>query len=145
MWRGMRPYRHHPPPWWPTGEPWPPRHRRQWRPPSHALGASQRFAGRRFFLIRLAALLVIVLALSAFGAVTLLMTAFGRGSPGQLSGYVLWAVVPALFVYGLVLTMRLVGQPLSDVDVDADRVPSGHIGLTVLGHGPPDLRPVPPP
>ena len=69
---------------------------------------------RHFFLIRVAAFFAVVLALSAYGFLTLLRQAFGENTLQTAS--LLWPVV-VLFVF-LVLfaaTMRRVGRPLGDV------------------------------
>src|SRR5215813_3908580 len=120
----------HAPPWWPEGEPWPPPQMARWR------------RGRRRFLARFAVLFVLILSLSAYGAVTLVRNLVGVNS-GQIltTGGLLW--VAALFIaIGFGLTMRLLGRPLSEVIAAADRVASGDFAVRVPEHGPPSLRSV---
>lgn len=117
------------PAWWPEGEPWPPVHRARWR------------RGRRRFLARLAILFVVILSLSAYGAVTLVGNLAGASS-GQIltSGVLIWAVL--LIAIGFGLSMRLLGRPMSEVVGAADRVASGDFAVRIPEHGPPSLRSV---
>src|SRR5262249_55693479 len=117
------------PPWWPEGEPWPPPHRARWR-------------HRRRFLARIAILFVVILSLSAYGALTLLRD-LAESSSGQIltTGVVIWAAV-LLIAIGFVLTMRLLGRPRSEVVAAADRVGSGDFAARVPEHGPSSLRSV---
>src|SRR5262245_35173082 len=126
----MRPHSfRHPPPWWPEGESWPPRHQKRWH------------RRHRWFLARVAFALVLVLSLSAYGAVTLVRTIVGADSgPIAISGLT-WLAVPLLLL-GFVAAMRLVGRPLSEVVGAAERVASGDFGVRVPEHGPPSLRSV---
>src|SRR5215813_7505225 len=118
------------PPWWPEGEPWPPPHRARWR------------HGRRRFLARIAILFVVILSLSAYGALTLMRDVAGSNS-GQIftTGAVIWAAV-LLIAIGFGLTMRLLGRPMSEVVAAADRVGSGDFAARVPEHGPSSLRSV---
>ena len=120
--------RHRAPPWWPAGDPWPPRRRPH--------------RGRRFFLVRVATLFVIFLALSVYGGVTLLRTVIGRGSPGELPGQPLWPIAVGLLALVFVLTMRRVGRPIGDVVDAAERVASGDFAVRVAERGSPSLRSV---
>src|SRR5437762_1102565 len=99
------------PPWWPEGEPWPPRDpAHQWR------------AGRRRFFRRFAWLALAVLMLSVCGALALVWVAatiFGLAAPsprsvGVLAGVMVGAVVTAAALV-LVGIMRRLGRPLGDV------------------------------
>ena len=118
------------PPWWPEGEPWPPPHRARWRP------------GRRRFLARIAILFVVILSLSAYGALTLVRDLTGSSS-GQIltTGAVIWAAV-LLIAIGFGLTMRLLGRPMSEVVAAADRVGAGDFAARIPEHGPSSLRSV---
>jgi signal transduction histidine kinase len=118
-----------PPPWWPEGESWPPRHHMRWR------------RRRRWFLARVALAFVVVLTLSAYGLVTLVRTLAGAGSGAIAIGGLIWLAVPLLFV-GFVAAMRLVGRPLGEVVGAAERVASGDFAVRVTAHGPPSLRSV---
>jgi signal transduction histidine kinase len=117
------------PPWWPEGEPWPPPHRARWR-------------RRRRFLARIAILFVIILSLSAYGALTLARDLAGSSS-GQIltTGAVIWAAV-LLIAIGFGLTMGLLGRPMSEVVAAADRVGSGDFAARIPEHGPSSLRSV---
>jgi two-component system, OmpR family, sensor histidine kinase BaeS len=118
------------PPWWPEGEPWPPPHRARWR------------HGRRRFLARIAILFVVILSLSAYGALTLVRDLAGSSS-GQIltTGAVIWAAV-LLIAIGFGLTMRLLGRPMSEVVAAADRVGAGDFAARIPEHGPSSLRSV---
>lgn len=120
--------RRHPPPWWPANEPWPPRHGPPWR---HG----------RFFQVRLAALLAIVLALTVYGGLAFIRTALA-GRPAAIQP--VWSLVFLFLLVALVfvLTMRRVGRPLGDVVAAAERVASGDFAVRVLEQGPPWLRSV---
>ncbi len=86
--------------------------------------------------------LVVVLSLSAYGAVTFVRDLAGaHASSNIISGGLVWAAV-LLLVIGFGLTMRLLGRPLSDVVGAADRVASGDFAVRVPEHGPPSLRSV---
>lgn len=116
-----------PPHWWPAGEQWPPHGHRGPRRP--------------FFLIRVAAFFAVMLALSAYGALTLLRQAFGEDTP-QIAGLI-WPIA-LLFVFLLLftVTMRRVGRPLGDVVAAAEHVSDGDFSVRVTEHGPPWLRSV---
>jgi len=118
------------PPWWPEGEPWRPPHRAGWR------------HGRRRFLARIASLFVVILSLSAYGAVTLVRDLTGPSS-GQIltTGAAIWAAV-LLIAIGFGLTMRLLGRPMSEVVAAADRVGAGDFAARIPERGPSSLRSV---
>src|SRR6266550_84268 len=118
------------PAWWPEGEPWPPPRHTRWR------------RGRRRFLFRVATVVMVVLSLSAYGAVTLIKSLAGYQSAPGTQGYPIWLAVPLLLVSGFVVTMWAVGRPLSAVVGAAERVASGDFAVRVGEHGPPWLRSV---
>jgi two-component system sensor histidine kinase BaeS len=118
------------PPWWPEGEPWPPPHHAGWR------------RGRRRFLARIAMLFVVILSLSAYGALTLVRDLTGSSSVQILTtGAVIWAAV-LLIAIGFALTMRLLGRPMSEVVAAADRVGAGDFAARIPEYGPSSLRSV---
>ena len=94
---------------------------------------------RRFFLLRLAGLFAVFLALSVWGAVAVVRTLVGADVPAFRP-----AAPIALLVLGLVfaLTMRRVERPLGDVVHAAERVAAGDFDVHVAEHGPPWLRSV---
>ena len=121
------------PPWWPAGEPWPPRHGR--------FGASPD-ARRRFFRrLLLIAAVVLAIALSAtFGAVWLVVERFG--APGWTAPL---AALVVLFAMGVVLArsvgaMRGFVSPLNELMEAADRVADGDYTTRVRQSGPPPMR-----
>jgi signal transduction histidine kinase len=116
-----------PPHWWPAGERWPPHGHRGPRRP--------------FFLIRVAAFFAVMLALSAYGAITLLRQAFGEGTL-QIAGLVWPIVLLFLFLVLFTVTMRRVGRPLGDVVAAAEHVSGGDFSVRVTEHGPRWLRSV---
>jgi signal transduction histidine kinase len=92
--------------------------------------------------VRIAIVLVIVLSLSAYGAVTLVRELAGaHSSHDVLSWGLVWAAV-LLLVLGFGVTMRLLGRPLSEMVGAADRVASGDFAVRVPEHGPRSLRSV---
>lgn len=127
------------PPWWPEGEQWPPR-----RGPWHA--APRRFR-RRFLLVTVAALVVlmglgVVVGMSAGG------TWRGwsdHGQPGGQGGAgwapfgFLWFV---LVIGGTAtfLAYRRISRPVADLLGAAERVAGGDYGVAVEPTGPRDLR-----
>jgi signal transduction histidine kinase len=118
-----------PPPWWPSGEPWPPAdaHRR------HARGRSR-------FLARLALLTVLTLALSGIGASTLVSLALHDLPRAARAGAA--AALIAVAVLAFAAAMRRVGLPLGDVVAAADRVALGDFSARVAERGPRFLRTV---
>lgn len=127
------------PPWWPEGEQWPPR-----RGPWHA--APRRFR-RRFLLVTVAALVVLIGVGVAVG-----MSARGtwrgwsdQGHPGGQAGAgwapfgFLWFV---LVVGGTAtfLAYRRISRPVADLLGAAERLASGDYGVSVEPSGPRELR-----
>jgi len=96
---------------------------------------------RHFFLIRVAAFFAVVLALSAYGFLTLLRQAFGEHTL-QTASLLLPVVVLFVFLVLFAATMRRVGRPLGDVVAAAEHVSSGDFSVRVTEHGPPWLRSV---
>jgi signal transduction histidine kinase len=93
---------------------------------------------RRFFLIRVAVLLAIVLSLSSYGGFALFRT-FTGATPSRL-----WILPIIFFVITFVwaMGMRRVGRPLGGIVEAAERVASGDFGVRVAEYGPPWLRSV---
>ncbi len=114
-----------PPPWWPDGEPWPPRHA-AWR------RRRARFLGR-FGLVFSA-----VWVLSWLGAVSL-MTRFGREPAGEFHRFPLILIVAML---AFVAVFRRVGSPIGDLVGAAHRVAEGDFSARAPEHGPPSIRAV---
>jgi signal transduction histidine kinase len=87
-------------------------------------------------------LFVVVLSLTAYGAVTLVRDLTGASS-GQIltTGVLIWAAVVAIAI-GFGVAMRLLGRPMSEVVGAADRVASGDFTVRIPEHGPPSLRSV---
>ncbi len=121
------------PPWWPAGEPWPPKH--------GPFGNDRRIRARFFRRIALAAAALFLLALSGmFAAAWVIAGRFG------LAGWA--AAIPALFALlatGVILTVMLVAMrrftsALGTVMEAADRVAEGDYGVRVREHGPPPMR-----
>jgi signal transduction histidine kinase len=120
---------HHAPPWWPEGESWPPPDRTRWH------------RRRRRFLAKVALVGILVVSLSAYGAIALIRTIAGADSSLVAISSLAWLVVP-LLVVGFAVAMRLVGRPLGEVVGAAERVASGDFAVRVAEHGPPSLRSV---
>ena len=129
------------PPWWPDGEPWPPRN--HWR----------RMRGRFFW--RVGALLT-VLFLFACAACSLSFYALagpppsmldGPGMRGPMMNLAWWRLVaPAAVLLGgvgvtlTVLALRRTTAPLGDVMEAAGRVAAGDYGARVAERGPAEAR-----
>jgi len=120
---------HRAPPWWPEGESWPPPHHTRWH------------RRRRRFLARVALAGILVVSLSAYGAIALIRTVAGADSSLAAIGSLEWLAIP-LLVVGFAVVMRLVGRPLGEVVGAAERVASGDFAVRVPEHGPPSLRSV---
>jgi signal transduction histidine kinase len=124
------------PPWWPHNEAWPPRGR-----------TPHGRAGRARFFRRAAVLAVLVMMLSACGAVALAWLAATTlgivGPAGQRAAAVVFVggtAGLALAVFGLVSIMRRVAMPLDGVMDAADRVAAGNYEVRVAEQGPPPIR-----
>ncbi|HEV7500521.1 MAG TPA: HAMP domain-containing sensor histidine kinase [Vicinamibacteria bacterium] len=118
-----------PPPWWPSGEPWPP------------TDAYRRHArGRSRFLARLALLAVLTLALSGIGASTLVSLALHDLPQAARAGAAAALITVAVLAFAA--AMRRVGLPLGDVVAAADRVALGDFSARVAERGPRFLRTV---
>jgi signal transduction histidine kinase len=125
------------PPWWPANEPWQPRH------------SMHRWHDRRARFIRRAAiLLVLLLAVTAVGAGTILswLVHFITGEPVRPSvtrvGPFLLVVVAMVWTLALTFyfVMRRVGSPVGDIVSAAERVGSGDYSPRVSERGPRFLR-----
>jgi signal transduction histidine kinase len=121
------------PPWWPAGEPWPPRQRR--------FGMDPRTRARFF---RRAALGIVVLLV-----VLVSVTMFAAWAIAGRFGLVGWvAAIPvALATLGaaalIVLMLRTMGRfasPLGSVMDAADQVANGNYVVRVREYGPPPVR-----
>jgi signal transduction histidine kinase len=121
------------PAWWPSGEPWPPRHR--------AFGMHRRARARFFRRVALAAAAVVAIAIAGMFAAAWLIA-----DRLALAGWT--ATIPTLLVLfgaGIVLTstfgaMRRLASPLGAVMDAADRVADGDYGVRVREYGPPPMR-----
>ena len=125
------------PPWWPEGEQWPPR-----RGPWHA--APRRFR-RRFLLVTVAALVVLIGLGVAVG-----MSARGtwrgwsdHGHPGAQGGWAPFGFLWFVLVVGgtaTFLAYRRISRPVADLLGAAERLASGDYAVSVEPTGPRDLR-----
>ena len=126
-----------PPPWWPEGEPWPPR-----RPPWQL--APQRF--RRRFLVAVAVLLALLLGLGVLVGLGVRRAGEGppryrdrgRAGPGVLLG--LAAVVALVGGLATVRAYRRIGGPVGDLLAASERLASGDYTARVHPDGPRELR-----
>ena len=124
-----------PPPWWPEGEPWPPR-----RPPWQL--APRRF--RRRFLFTVALLLALLVGIGVL--VGLGVKRAGdpprhpdrRGGPGVLLG--LAGVVALVGGVATVRAYRRIGGPVADLLAASERLASGDYAARVQPDGPRELR-----
>ena len=121
------------PPWWPPGEPWPPRH--GWA------GINRRTRARFFRRAAFAAIaLLLIIMTSMFAAAWLIGRQVG---PAGASA----ALVMMLLLFGVVAVMVLVSgsmrrfaSPLGVVMEAADRVADGDYGVRVEEAGAPPMR-----
>ena len=133
MGRRYGPWGHRRPPWWPENEPWPPK--------PHML------AGRRRFFRRTAVAAVSVVALSVYGAFSLvsmlaaavgIVTPSARGIASLLPvGAVIGAAVGAAVIFAFA---RRVALPIGAVMDAADRVAGGDYTARVAERGPMAVR-----
>jgi signal transduction histidine kinase len=130
MWH--RRHRRRPPPWWPTGESWPPVNRAHvWR------------HGRARFVRRIFLLVAGLLFLSAIGTATLISNVFGAYGPGRAPHVPPIAIATGLFLVALfAVAMRRVALPLGDIVEAANRVADGDYSTRITEYGPPSLRTV---
>lgn len=132
---GTRRWRSHPPnrpSWWPEGEPWPPMRRGD-------RGERRRHRGGCLLRALLGLFIVWLLGSVGCAATTWLVGAL----TGQNPGYASW-IVPvmagALALIILVLGVRMLALPLSDLVEAAQRVESGDLEPRVHLRGPRELR-----
>ena len=126
-----------PPPWWPEGEPWPPR-RAPWQV------APQRF--RRRFLLAVALLLALLVGIGVLVGLGLKRGGDGpphsrdrgRGGPGVLLG--LAGVVTLVGGVATVRAYRRIGGPVGDLLAASERLASGDYSARVEPDGPRELR-----
>ena len=148
----MRPFRNRPP-WWPEGEPWPPKDSpQQWRG-----------MGRRFFWVASIALVVVVFLAVVGGTVSFLLIATALGwinpqewfqqhgaigpiGPRQIERFprfigLLWGLVPMLGI-GFIITriVRRFTRPVAELIEAASRVEAGDYAVRVSAHGPREMR-----
>ena len=131
------PPRTRPPPWWPEGESWPPRH-----PPWQL--APRRF--RRRFLLGVTLLLALLvgsgvlvgLGLKRGGEGAPRYRDRGRGGPGVLLG--LAGVVALVGGVATVRAYRRIGGPVGDLLAASERLASGDYTARVEPDGPRELR-----
>ena len=126
------------PPWWPEGEPFPPR------------GGPPGWAGTRRHFFRRIVVFLLLLFLMLFGIGALLSALFGPhgGGPGG-PGAPGWRFFPFgllwfLFLGGLFVligrAVRRTARPIADVMQAADRLAAGDYSARVRPDGPPDTR-----
>jgi two-component system OmpR family sensor kinase/two-component system sensor histidine kinase BaeS len=127
-----RDHRRGPPPWWPAGEPWPPRrYDVRWRHPR------ARFIRRAVFFFGF------FLFLSAIGLATLVSNVVGRYAPGAQVRFPPFAILAVVFVVALVaIAARRIAFPLGDIVAAANRVADGDFSARITEHGPPTVRTV---
>jgi signal transduction histidine kinase len=121
------------PPWWPAGEPWPPRH--GWA------GMNRRTRARFFRRVAFTAVvLLLIIITSTFAAAWLIA---GKVGPAGASA----ALVVMVLLFGVVAVMVLVSgsmrrfaSPLGAVMDAADRVAEGDYGVRVQESGAPPMR-----
>jgi signal transduction histidine kinase len=116
------------PPWWPAGEPWPPKH--------GSFGMDRRARGRFFRRIAFGAVALLALAVSGMFAVAWLIA--GRFGLVGWAAAIPWLVL--LAAAGIMVTvifgaMRRFAFPLGAVMDAADRVSEGDYGVRVQEHG----------
>jgi two-component system, OmpR family, sensor histidine kinase BaeS len=126
-----RHWRSAPPPWWPEGEAWPPRHSpHYWR---------QR---RARFVVRAVLLVGAVWVLTAVGAGTFIALVARSPALGPGRAPVLVMVLLVAVAIGLMRAMRGVGSSIGDLVTAAHRVAAGDFGVRVPPKGPPSFRAV---
>lgn len=126
-------FKHGGPPWWPAGEPWPPRH--GWA------GMNRRTRARFFRRAAFTAIvLLLVIVTSTFAAGWLIA---GRVGPADAA----FALLVMLLLFGVAAAMVLVSGsmrrfalPLGAVMDAADRVAEGDYGVRVQESGAPPMR-----
>jgi len=121
------------PPWWPEGEPWPPRH--GWA------GLNRRTRARFFRRLAFGGVFMLVLIITSTFAAAWLMA--GKAGPAGASA----ALVAMLLLFGVVAVLVLVSgslrrfaSPLGAVMDAADRVADGDYGVRVKEAGAPTMR-----
>jgi signal transduction histidine kinase len=118
------------PPWWPEGEPFPPRpDQAHWRGP------------RRWFLRRVGFILLLIFGLM-FAANVLAVAIVSRGGEHRHAWPVAWGI-GILLVIAFVVTsraVRRVARPVGDVMEAANRVAGGDYGTRVAEQGPGEMR-----
>ena len=135
------------PPWWPEGEPFPPRGRPPgWGGPPWAQGSGHWVGGRRFRRrIRLYVLGFVVLV-SAAGAATVWLVgnalgANGAGPAGRVASVVL-LLAGFLALGGGGRVLRRFTTPVGEVVDAAQRIEAGDLSVRVREHGPREVRAV---
>ena len=115
------------PPWWPEGEPWPPRGPEAWR------DIRRRFVGRAalFFVIVVATIATLAALVGRF--------AWGDG-PHRARFFPFGILVLIVVVIVVASAGRRFAEPLADVMQAADRVALGDYGAKVQERGPGEVR-----
>jgi len=132
---GARRWRTHPPnrpSWWPEGEPWPPMRR-------GGGGDWRRHRGGCLLRALLALFVVWLLGSAACAATTWLVGTLTGQNPGPAS-WIIPLLAAALALIVLVLGVRMLALPLSDLVEAAQRVESGDLEPRVHLRGPRELR-----
>jgi two-component system sensor histidine kinase BaeS len=122
------------PPWWPEGEPWPPRGYREWR-----RGGGRRMMRRVGCAL---ALLLLVLGVAGTAAVWLVASALGVVGSGTFARLISVAalLLGVLALVAAVAAGRRLAAPADRLVAAAGQVEAGDLGVRVPVRGPAELR-----
>jgi len=120
-----------PPPWWPSNEPWPPRHRPgDWRWNRARVVRRAGFAFAFFFVL---------VVLGAARLISWIAAGLPIDLP-RVSSIATFLAIAVVAVGWLSFAMRRFGVPLGDLVGAADRVAGGDFSARVDEHGPRSMR-----